>query len=176
MSANHPLPFIRSLKSSQSVRLFHSCYQNVGLPGLEKPRLLCIERERERGRSVLHVLISIDITQCVLSHASTEVRDLSLLVCFLHYLLMLMVELCHAEILAFLTDRGAKTCPNTKRERERERFGSWQAEATQKSHSLCVLVSRIAWLTCANTLTKMASSGVSPSNVSVEPERSTVVS
>jgi len=57
-----------------------------------------------------------------------------------------------------------------------QRAGSWQAEATQKSHSHCVLVSRIAWLTCANSVTKMASSGLFPSNVSLEPERSTVVS
>lgn len=59
---------------------------------------------------------------------------------------------------------------------QHQRAGSWQAEATQKSHSHCVLVSRLAWLTCANTVTKMASPGLSPSNVSLKRERSTVES
>lgn len=80
-----------------------------------------------------------------------------------------MVELCHAEMLDFLRDRGQNLS-------QLQRAGSWQAETTQKSHSHCVLVSRIAWLTCANTVTKMASSGLSASNVSLEPEKSTVVS
>lgn len=80
-----------------------------------------------------------------------------------------MVELCHAEMLDFLRDRGQNLS-------QLQRAGSWQAETTQKSHSHCVLVSRIAWLTCAKTVTKMASSGLSASNVSLEPEKSTVVS
>lgn len=64
----------------------------------------------------------------------------------------------------------------TKKLSQHQRAGSWQAEATQKSHSHCVLVTRLAWLTCANTVTNLASSGLSPSKVSLELERSTVVS